>query len=415
MITRRDFLRDSLALVSFGAAVPSVFGKAVIASAAESYSLSTSGKTVVVVQLAGGYDGLNIVVPYADANYRRMRASLGVPEADVLRIDERVGFNPAMAKLKELFDAGKVAVIQGVGYPNPNYSHFKAMDIWQTADLDGQGRSGWLGRYFDEMIDEQGHPLSGLSIGRSLPTALTSTESTIPSVDTIENFSLKPAAGDSSWQQRQTSLLKLYDFYRPAGTSYAALLDTTMDNAMLSSQQLNAAHADYKPAVTYPESGLASGLRVLAELISSSSEGSPLRVGHVTLGGFDTHTNEDTRLPELLSQTSEAIAAFQQDIEAHGRGEDVVILVWSEFGRRPQENAQAGTDHGSALPIFVIGNAVKGGFHGEAPSLTNLDNGNLRFTTDFRSLYATILERWLQAPSKEILGEIFPQLDLLKV
>jgi uncharacterized protein (DUF1501 family) len=415
MITRRNFLRDSLALVSFGAAVPSVLGKAVIASAAESYSLSVSGKTVVVVQLAGGYDGLNMVVPYADANYHRMRANLGVSEADVLRIDDRVGFNPAMAKLKELFDAGKVAIVQGAGYPNPNYSHFKAMDIWQTADLDGEGKDGWLGRYFDELVDEEGHPLAGLSIGRSLPTAFNSTESTIPSVDSVAEFSLKPATGDGSWQQRETSLLKLYDLYRPAGTGYAALLDTTLDNAMLSSEQLNLAHAAYTPAATYPESGLASGLRVLAELISSSGEGSPLRVGHVTLGGFDTHTGEDTRLPGLLTQTSEAIGAFQEDIEAHGHGEDVITLVWSEFGRRPQENAQAGTDHGSALPIFVIGNAVKGGLHGDAPSLTDLDNGNLRFTTDFRSIYATILEKWLQAPSTQILGATFPQLDLLKV
>jgi uncharacterized protein (DUF1501 family) len=238
--------------------------------------------------------------------------------------------------------------------------------------------------------------------------------STIPAVESVETFALQPATGDPNPDLRRTSLMKLYDAYRPAGTSFAALLDTTLDSAHQSSQELAAAHAAYKPAATYPDSSLASGLRMLAELIDSGTDGSPLRVGHVTLGGFDTHTQEETRLPPLLTQVSEGLAAFQQDLEAHGHADDVVTLVWSEFGRRPQENAQTGTDHGSALPIFVMGSSVKGGFHGEPPSLTNLDNGNLRFTTDFRSIYATLLEKWLQAPAKDVLGESFPQLDLLR-
>ncbi|MGE0688967.1 MAG: DUF1501 domain-containing protein [Dehalococcoidia bacterium] len=414
-MNRRNFLKESLALVAFGAAVPSVFGKAVIAAAEESNSLTSVGKTLVVVQLAGGYDGLNMVVPYRDGAYRSLRPTLGVPEAELLPLDDRFAFNPALSGLKGLYDGGKLAVVHGVGYPNPDFSHFKAMDIWQTGDLDGQGTSGWLGRYFDELTDPDGHPLAGMSVGRSLPTAFNSLKSTVPSVESVETFALQPANGDSSPESRKTSLLKLYDAYRPAGTSYAALLDTTMDSAYQSSLELAAAHAAYKPAAAYPQSGLASGLQMLAELIDSGKDASPLRVGHVTLGGFDTHTGEDTRLGPLLTQTSEALTAFQHDLEAHGHGDEVVTLVWSEFGRRPQENAQSGTDHGSALPIFVMGSNVKGGLHGEPPSLTNLDNGNLRFTTDFRSIYATLLEKWLQAPAKDILGESFPQLDLLKV
>jgi uncharacterized protein (DUF1501 family) len=401
--------------VSFGAAVPSVFGKAVVAAAAEANNLSVSGKTLVVVQLAGGYDGLNVVVPFNDAAYRSLRPNLGVAEAQLLPIDDHFAFNPSLGAMKTLFDTGKLAVVHGAGYPNPNFSHFKAMDIWQTADLDGNANTGWLGRFFDELSDPDGHPLAGLSVGRSLPTAFNAVRSTVPAVESVDTFQLIPAAGDSNSDLRKTSLLKLYDAYRPNGANFGALLDTTMDSAYQSSVELAAADAAYKPAATYPDSGLASGLQLLAELIDSGNGASPLRVGHVTLGGFDTHTTEEARLTPLLTQVSEGLAAFQQDLEAHGHADDVITMVWSEFGRRPQENAQTGTDHGSALPIFVMGSKVKGGFHGEPPSLTNLDNGNLRFTTDFRSVYATLLEQWLQAPSKDILGESFPQLDLLAV
>jgi uncharacterized protein (DUF1501 family) len=414
-MNRRSFLKESLALVSFGAAVPSVFGKAVIAAAEEGNTISVSGKTLVVVQLAGGYDGLNVVVPYRDAAYRSLRPSLGIDEAQLLPLDDTFAFHPSLSALKGLFDTGKLAIVHGAGYPDPNFSHFKAQDIWQTGALDGNAPTGWLGRYFDELADPDGHPLAGMSVGRSLPTAFNAATATIPAVESVETFALQPAAGDSAPDLRKTSLLKLYDAYRPAGTSYAALLDTTIDSAYQASTELSAADASYKAAATYPDSGLASGLQLLAELIDSGKDASPLRVGHVTLGGFDTHTGEEARLAPLLTRVSEALAAFQQDLEAHGHADDVVTLVWSEFGRRPQENAQTGTDHGSALPLFIMGSRVKGGFHGEPPSLTSLDDGNLKFTTDFRSVYSTLLEKWLQAPSKDILGDSFPQLDLLAV
>jgi uncharacterized protein (DUF1501 family) len=190
MISRRNFLKESLALVAFGAAVPSVFGKAVVASAAEN-TLASNGKTLVVVQLAGGYDGINMVVPYTDPAYRTLRRTLGVPETELLRIDDRFAFHPALTALKGLYDAGKVGVIHGVGYPNPDFSHFKAMDIWQTGDLDGQGLNGWLGRYFDELAHDAMHPLAGTSIGRSLPTAFNSRESAIAAVESVETFALQ--------------------------------------------------------------------------------------------------------------------------------------------------------------------------------------------------------------------------------
>ena len=190
------------------------------------------------------------------------------------------------------------------------------------------------------------------------------------------------------------------------------LLDTTLDNALDSSQALNAANAAYQPSVEYPETSLASGLRLLAELIDSGEGSTPLRVGHVMLGGFDTHTQQADRLSELLVDTSQSLAAFWRDIEAHGHQDDVLVMTWSEFGRRVPENGQEGTDHGAAVPMFLLGNSLKSGFHGESPSLSALVRNNLQYTVDFRSVYASVLEGWLEAPADAILGAPFDRLDL---
>lgn len=412
MLSRRDFIQDSLAVVSMGLAVPSIFSKAVVAAAEESAAPSVSGKTLIVVQMAGGVDGINTVIPYRDTNYRQNRSVLAVPEREMLVINERIAFHPSLAKLKDAFDRGNLAVVEGVGYPNPNFSHFKAMDIWQSANPDGVAKEGWLGKYFEGLTDSEGHPLVGLSYGNRLPTAFNNAKVSIPSVASLETYGLQNAQGDRNPDARRTSLLRLYDIYKPANTRFAALLDNTLDNAWQSQQQLTAAHAIYKPAVAYPQSSIATGLQLLAELIDSSG-GNPLRVGHVMLGGFDTHTNQDNTLERLLRETSEAIHAFWTDVGAHGHGDDVIVMTWSEFGRRVRENANGGTDHGSAVPMFVLGNKIKGGFFGEPSSLSNLDNGNLRFTTDFRAVYATLLEQWLQAPSDEILGAHFSQLNFI--
>jgi uncharacterized protein (DUF1501 family) len=416
MISRRSFLKDSLAIVSLGIAVPGVFSKAIVASAEEKATPSLNGRTLVVVQLAGGVDGLNTIIPYTDPAYRSFRRTLAIGEDEMLVLNDRAAFHPSMAGLKRLFDAGQMAVVEGTGYPEPNFSHFKAMDIWQSADPRGVSGEGWLGRYFEGVLDAEGHPLAGLSVGRSLAGAFESSAVSVPSIESLETFGLQGASGDANAEARTASLMKLYDLYRPANTPFAALLDTTLDNATRSATDLAAAHAAYTPAVTYPESSLASGLQLLAELIDSGgADGSPLRVGHVSIGGFDTHAQQPQRLATLLTETSEALAAFWEDVTAHGHGDDVLVMTWSEFGRRVPENAQAGTDHGSAGPMFFISNALNGGFYGEPPSLTNLDNDNLRFTTDFRSVYATVLEKWLEAPSAEILGDRFDTLDFLKV
>lgn len=412
MLSRRSFIQDSLAIVSLGLAVPSVFSKAVVAAAEQYNAASLAGKTLVVVQMAGGVDGLNAVVPYKDGAYYDSRPALALREDEVLVVDDRVAFHPAFERLKAIYDQGKLAVVEGVGYPNPNFSHFVAMDIWQSADPENAARDGWLGRYFEGMTDAFGHPLTALSYGNRLPEAFQSQSVAVPSVASLETFGLQNASRDPAPEHRQTSLMKLYDAYRPANSRFAALLDTTLDNAYQSSLQLRELSRSYVPAVQYPQSSLATGLQLLATLIDAPG-GSPLRVGHVMIGGFDTHINQPNVLNNLLRQTSDALYAFWQDINAHGHGDDVLVMTWSEFGRRVRENAQAGTDHGSSGPMFLLGNAVKGGFYGEPPSLRDLDNGNLRHTTDFRSVYATVLERWLEAPADEILRGRFPQLGFL--
>ena len=413
MISRRGFLQSS-AFVSLGLAIPGVFSKAVGVAAEERADKSLSGKTLIVIQMAGGVDGLNTVIPYTDGTYRDRRRGIAIPEDEMLVVNDRAAFHPSFARMRELFQSGNLAVIEGAGYPDPTFSHFKAMDVWQTADPRGAAADGWLGRYFDQAVDMDGHPLAGLSVGRSLPSALESPQVSVPSVESLETFSLTAARGDPDPGRRRDTLLRLYDVYRPANTPFAALLDTTLDSALKSSIELTEAHAAYEPAVAYPQSSLASGLQLLAELIDSGgAAGSPLRVGHVSIGGFDTHTQQPDRLATLLQETSDAVYAFWQDVTSHGHADDVLVMTWSEFGRRVAENAQMGTDHGSAGPMFVVGKAIKGGFYGAASDLSNLDDGNLRFTTDFRSVYATLIEGWLQSPSDAILGGRFEPVPFL--
>jgi uncharacterized protein (DUF1501 family) len=408
MTTRREFLKQTLggmAVVSLGLGVPSVFAKAALAAGNE--NSAGTGRTLIVVQLAGGLDGLNTVIPYSDPLYRGYRPQLGLDESEILVVDDRIAFHPALAGLKGLLDDGQMAVVESVGYANPTFSHFKAMDIWQSADPDSTARDGWLGRYFESLTDGGGHPLSGLSYGSSLPSSFESSQVSIPAVSSLDDFSL---AGP---QSRSGTLVDMYDLYRPANTPFAALLDSSLATALDSSAQLTAAHESYTPSVDYPASSLASGLRLLAELIDSGDGTTPLRVGHVMLGGFDTHTQEESRLQTLLQDTSDALSAFWQDIVAHGHDREVLVMTWSEFGRRVPENAQLGTDHGSAGPMFLIGGAIKSGFYGEPPDLDHLDDANLRYSVDFRSVYATVLEDWLEASATDILGASFPKLDLL--
>jgi len=433
--TRRAMMKDGLLAVSAGMIMPSVFARAVRASQnaareGDMWAQAALGRTLVVVQMAGGNDGLNTIVPYTDPNYKSARPTLALAADQVLDLNGRLGFHPALTALQPLWKAHKLAVVEGVGYPNSSLSHFTAMDIWQTVDVDGQGRSskgGWLGnyaKYLGGMIDEQGHPFTTLAVGSTLPTALRALNVDVPVVNSnTSEYRLlpDPASKDiSAADARIQTLLKLYNTY-PKSAPYAALLDATAQSAVAGSKQLADAVSSYTSTVKYPTTNFAKGLQVLAEAIVQKLG---LRVGYVTIGGFDTHAEQDTKTTTepghhsgLLTDLAEGLAAFYADLTAHGMADDVIVMTWSEFGRRVHENGSRGTDHGTAAPLFVLGKPVLGGVYGEPPDLSSasLDhNGNLVNTVDFRSIYATVLD-WLGAPSASVLGQSFSDQKFLPV
>lgn len=409
-LSRRAMMKDGLLVVTAGMIMPSIFGRAVRAAhnAAEEGdrpAFDAKGRTLIVVQMAGGNDGLNTVVPYTDGQYYSARPTLALKQTDIFTLNDRLGLTNAMQALKPYWASGKLAIVEGVGYPNPSLSHFQAMDIWQSLDLNGQGTEGWLGKYVAGLVDKEGHPFQSLDIGVQLPAALRALNAEVPTVVQPQTYRLTPdAANPHGADARTKALLKLYDSY-PKTAPYAALLDATAQNAQQGSQQLLAADGSYQPAVQYPNTSFADGLKVLAEVIV---QGLGLRVGYITIGGFDTHANQAREQPALLQTMAEGLAAFYADLTAHGKADDVIVMTWSEFGRRVHENGNVGTDHGTAAPLFVLGNSVAGGIYGEPPDLGNLDDtGNLKFTIDFRQVYATVLDRWLGAPSQAILGGSF--------
>ena len=409
-ISRRDFLKTSVAMVPAVAVMPAVFRRAVAASLLESPSAAGGERTLIVVQMAGGNDPLNTLVPYADGRYYDLRPNLAIPEGDVLPLNNEVGFHPSLAKLKTFWDQGMLAIVEEVGYPSPSFSHFSSMDIWQSADPEAKLKDGWLGRYFDTLDSTQG-VIQGLAASGRLAPELLSSTVPVPIVRNIAEYRLQgdPRFPDAA-EGRAETLLNLYAA-SPPQAPYSMLLDTTLEAAQRSSLALQQADQDYTQMAEYPESGLANALRLLAEAIVGDLG---LKVGHVTIGGFDTHANQLRDQPPLLEMVSEAIYAFYEDMRDHGKNQDVVIMTWTEFGRRARSNGSDGTDHGAAGQLFVLGTPVQGGFYGERPDIGRLVDDNLRFTTDFRSVYATVLERWLGAPAEAVLGnQRFEQLPFL--
>jgi len=409
MITRRNFLGSSLLPVAAGLAVPAVFAKGIYAAAADR---SQNDRVLVILQLGGGNDGLNTLVPYTDGRYYQARPTLAVKPTDVLPLNERVGLNPNLKGIKALWDAGKVAIVEGVGYPNPSYSHFQSIRIWEFADPSMANVEGWLGDYLAKNFDPQGHPLGGCALGQaSVPAELRGPTSSVTVIQSAHGF--KVQGGPDRAQTAKT-------LFAQAPAPYGVLFDTAMTTATAAIQALMQAAGKYKPEAVYDQkqklvyaakNNLAQSLELASELISTDAG---VKVVHVTLGGFDTHTIEEKRHDDLLAAVDQAVSAFFQDLTARGHADRVVMMTWSEFGRRVNQNGSQGTDHGAAAPMMVIGNPVHGGLYGEPPSLGNLDNGNLRFTTDFRSVYRTVLEDYLGADASAVLRAQVPSLPLLR-
>jgi len=411
MYSRRDFLIRSTGFVTVSAMVPrwAVRGARQFE---ESVGAAFGGRTLVVLELAGGNDGLNTVVPYADALYPQLRSRIGVPVGDVLPLDGRLGLNPVMTGMKTLWDAGRVAVVTNVGYPNSSLSHFAARDVWHTADPLLAQRRGWLGRWADGALAGNGNPLSCAAISQSLPRTLLADHVGVPTFLTLASYQyLADGAhpGDSSNQ--------VAAFLAASGAEYeianaADTLSSVGRDAIASSDILQTVGNGYVAMGAYPQNSLGAGLELIAQIINADLGA---RILYVTYGGFDNHAGEDVDHDPLLTDVSSSIKAFFDDLDGHDKAHDVLLMTWSEFGRRAEDNGSNGTDHGTSAPHFVVGDAVVSGVHGNPPDLAHLDdNGNLAIESDFRSYYGTILSDWLGADSAAILGAGWPNLGFVE-
>ncbi len=413
MFSRRDFVKGGVALVSIGTTAQSLL-KGAVAFAAQNgaYVADPNNKRILIlVQMAGGNDGLNTIVPISDPTYRSKRSTLAIPEGECLSLDQGFGLHPSLVGMKGLWDTGKLAVVRGVGYPEQSYSHFKSMAIWQAGDPKFALHNGWLGRTLEQMERAEHDPFFGFNIGSSTPAEMRTPKIAVPSVRNPDEYGVKVGGRLTDPTHARTAMmLKLYEQY-PSSSRYGVLLETTAESAISSSLMLQEAAKSYTPAVEYPDSSFGSGLSVLADAIVGDLG---MRVGHITLGGFDTHNHQLAEHTALMETLDAGLTAFYQDLSAHGKADDVLVLTWSEFGRRVQQNANGGTDHGAGSMMFALGNSVQRGLYGDAPNLAALvDNGNVPYTTDFRRVYATVIERWLGVPHEALLGQRWEPLGFL--
>jgi uncharacterized protein (DUF1501 family) len=405
MKSRSAFLSESLGIAVLGGVLPSFLSNAAQAQMLPALGTSIDPENVLlVIQLGGGNDGLNTVVPYSDDGYHRVRPAIGIAPGDVLRIDDRVGLNPALAALDDLYKDGRVAIVQGVGYPNPSRSHFEATQIWETASPDDPVSNGWLGRYLDQVVPASAETkpdglFTAVTLGDTVPTALIADHVDVPAIGTLATFGYNAGKDAAS----RSTAGALYDGARPGQSPYLSLIETTARTAMHGGDVLRAKVASYVPAVTYPADAFSQQLRLAAQIVGSRVG---TRIIFVSLGSFDTHAGQRIQQDHLLGYLATGLRAFYRDLEAHRMHERVLAMTFSEFGRRVAQNASNGTDHGTAMPLFVVGGRVKGGLYGAHPSLTDLDaNGDLKWDIDFRAVYATVLERWLgRNPSGIISG-----------
>ena len=416
-LNRRDFLQAGLrfgtaasALAAGYAAVPDAFARAVYAAKQAGVN---NDNVLVMIQLAGGNDGLRTVVPLQDPKLHDLRpilAAASVPAA--LPLNGAFGLNQNMPGIKGLYDQGKVAVVQGVGYPNPSFSHFESIRVWETGDPTRRQVEGWLGKTLTQNYDSMGHPLTACACGTTdIPGALRDLHATVSVIDNSRTFGFQ---GGSKVESAAGTVWK--------GTPgiYGALFDTAISTVQQSissvrtavSRQGNVKYQDNAKLVYPSKTELGAALQLAASLITS---GSGVKLLHVTLGGFDTHQTELQRHNDLMGYLDQSVSAFYQDLSMHNMADKVLVATWSEFSRRPQENASGGTDHGAASAMLLMGNPVKGGFYGQAPNLSSLDGtGNLRYTVDFRSVYQEILNTHLGADAKDILGQTFDRVPFLK-
>ncbi|MCB0585830.1 MAG: DUF1501 domain-containing protein [Phaeodactylibacter sp.] len=390
---RRDFLKAS-ALASTSLLVPSflpaAFGGRV--------SGGRSGKILVVIQLSGGNDGLNTIIPYRNDVYYRSRPTLAIPAAEVLPVGDELGFNPALQALRPLYDEGLLSIVNSVGYPNPDRSHFRSMDIWHTASESNEYLStGWLGRYLDSECAGCEQPYHALELDDSLSLAL---KGRVRNGFAMSDARQLKRTTDNRFLQAVGQAAHDHKHEAQAAYLYKVMVDTQSSADYLFEQS-----KIYQSMAPYPLTPFGQDLKKVAELITADTA---TRAYYLNLTGFDTHANQKNRQERLLKQLAEGLQAFVMDLKQNGLLNDTLIMAFSEFGRRVKQNASSGTDHGTANNVFLLGGQLKQpGFFNPGPNLQDLDEGDLKYQVDFRSLYATILERWLEvkAPGEILSGE----------
>lgn len=395
---RRDFIKAS-ALASTSMLVPNFLQ----AFSTTQTPASRSGKILIVVQLSGGNDGLNTVVPYDNDIYYRSRPRLGIPKQEVLKLNGDQGLNLAMQSLKDLYDEGLLSIVNSVGYPNPDRSHFRSMDIWHTAsDSDQYLQTGWLGRYLDHACHHCQQPYHALEIDDSLSLAMKGAErngfamSNPQQLNRTANNRFLKAVAQHSHDHDHEEVAYLYK---------------TMIDSQSSAQYLFEQSKVYQSKENYPNTPFGRDLKQIAELITADTA---TQVYYVSLTGFDTHANQQNIQNRLLQQYADGMKALVKDLKRNDLLKDTLIMTFSEFGRRVQQNASNGTDHGTANNLFLIGEQLqKPGFFNAAPDLSKLDNGDLIFQVDFRNIYATILDRWLDSNAPKVLRKNFDRLNLV--
>lgn len=450
-VTRRDFIKSGASAIGAGMMLPVLnpraAGATIVRQLAE-YSAG-AGNILVIVELGGGIDGLNVIVPYQNYGaYASARPTLGIPKdllqplygSATMRMCPELALgqkalNPANAEngLKPLADAGKLAVIQSVGYPTPNLSHFTSRDIWYSATVDANistaSRTGWIGRH-SALFGDASNSLDTVGVGGAVNLTLYSSGAVCAGIASDNNgnpsgYAFNTDGGYGGDRNNQLAAARLVDA-AASNSSYVDLWETTQLNALDGADQVSQAALGYTSPVTYPTSNsFANGLKMIAKLATSTNPELGTRVFYISTGGFDTHANQASYtnpeqptgdLPRLLGNTvAPALKAFYDDLAAHGMEQRVLILLWSEFGRRVAQNNN-GTDHGTANNVLALGGRVKGGVYGQDPNLTDLDRGNLKFKVDFRSVYQTIIESWLgnsPAEAQQVLNGSFGNLGFI--
>jgi uncharacterized protein (DUF1501 family) len=378
--------RDFLALMTSTAAM------AIVAPSCSSAAISSDRKTLVVVELAGGNDGLNTIIPYNDANYHRLRPTLAIK--DGIPISNNAAFHPSLKDLKPIFDKGRMAIVQNVSYPNPNLSHFRSKEIWQSAHPQGASDTGWLARYLG---DVQAKTADAIFLGEEYPLALTG--------EGDRYLQLSP---NLAVQQRGKLGEAMHAVYsNPQGSELAEQVRRSVLESEAAVKELIKDLNQRQANHGYPKTAIGNQFALLGRVLESQP-----KIIYITIGGWDTHTGQIRKQQQLFSDLGAGLAALDRDIQAHNMQKNVLVMVQSEFGRRPAENGTGGTDHGTAAPVMLLGN-VRGGLYGGNPALDSLVQGNLPMQVDFRSIYAEILNRWEGITAAKILDQDFPKIGIL--